>query len=276
MDIRSAGTVRGRSAGIGIVAAALLLTAGCATTVAGQPTTGSAVGRVGTSIPPVISENTGGTVESTPAATGAPQTDTAAPGTEGPTSSSTTSSAPATAETGTAAPTSGQPPAGTATSSAGAKGVPPVAPGKLRKTIGQAGGISDTKNIRTFNFTVTAIEPDYRSHCTDPATKQANGGTLIAVKISYQVLPNYKTADGLISLTPAVWSVRTVDGTVYRGLSTTSSKACLKTGLLPNRPLKAADKGSGWVVLESPARYGVLQLTEPNVDGGWEWIIPGS
>lgn len=74
-----------------------------------------------------------------------------------------------------------------------------------------AAATAAAKNIRTFNFTVTAIEPDYRSHCTDPATKQAKGGTLIAVKISYQVLPNYKTADGLISLTPAVWSVRTVD-----------------------------------------------------------------
>ncbi len=151
-----------------------------------------------------------------------------------------------------------------------------MAPGNLRKKIGQSGGISNADNTRTFNFTVTAIDPDYRSHCTDPTAKQAKGGMLIAVKISYQVLSTYQASSGAISLTPEVWPVRNAAGTVYKNMSTASSKACLKTGLIPNRLLEVGDKGAGWVVLESTARYGVLQLTEPNVQGAWEWVIPGS
>ncbi|MGI8418805.1 MAG: hypothetical protein ACR2P2_21930 [Nakamurella sp.] len=301
------------------MATAVLLAAGCATSIAGQATIGSAGG---TTIPTVVSQDSGGLATRLPSDSDGPQTDTAgletaATGTdtdtdtEAPDTAGLDTGAPDTAATDTGAPASTEAPdthvsspppstpqtqpapsapatsstakstgpsttAGTAKPSGGTKGVPPIASGNLRKKVGQSAGISDADNTRTFNFTVTAIDPDYRSHCTDPAAKQAKGGTLIAVKISYDVLSTYKTASGAISLTPDLWSVRTADGTVDKSLSTAAAKACLKAGLGPNRPLKVGDKGSGWVVLESTARYGVLQLTEPNVRGAWEWVIPGS
>lgn len=307
------GTARARHGRlVAIATAVLLLSAGCATSIAGQATAGS-TREQGTSIPTVVSQDSGGPVQSVPSESGGPQTDAAGPETAATDTSDTAGSdtgATDTAATDTEAPAStgapdtdvsSQPPstqvtqpapskpatstvksaspttpAGTAKPSGGTKGVPPVASGNLRKKIGQSGGISDADNTRTFNFTVTAIDPDFRSHCTDPTAKQAKGGTLIAVKVSYDVLSTYKTSSGAISLTPDLWSIRTAEGTVYKGLSSASSKACLKAGLVPNRPLKVGDKGSGWVVLESTARYGVLQLTEPNVRGAWEWVIPGS
>lgn len=247
---------------------------GCATTVAGKALAGPSTG--GGQSPPVVqstdkTEQTDDTEQTDTA-----QTDDTSASTQESTPESTAESTPKSSPESTRATTVAPPISSPSRTSAatGGKGVPAPRSSTLRKNIGQQAGITDEAGTPTFTFAVTAIDPDFLAKCN--GTKAKKNNFLIGVKVVYEVLPEYAADQGAVELTPKWFSVRTADGKEYNELGTAQATACQQSGAVPNRALKVGDKGSGWVVLDSPVRYGALALTQEKLDGNWEWIIPGS
>lgn len=92
------------------------------------------------------------------------------------------------------------------------------------------------------------------------------------------MLDTYTPAeDGQILLDEAAFHIRDPANTVSDDLDSPAAETCLTEGVMPDRPLKKGDRGAGWVLLDSPSPYGVVQLTQASIGkGGWEWVIPGS
>lgn len=253
-----------------------MLISGCASTVDGA------------ALPVAGGSSTSGPVTTAPSAlnTAAPKTAAStygAPDASTPDTTDPDTAAPPTAQESTARATTERettPPKPTAIDQ-GPKGVPDPTKDHLRKKIGQDAGIVvpiDGVDTRILTFMVLDIDPDMGSKCDDPKSSP-RGAALIGVQIKYRVQKAYRpTEDGAIAFARESFTVKDAKGGFYNYTGSPTAKKCLSKGLLPADPLKPGDSGTGWIVLDSAVRYGVVQFGLASLEGisGWEWVIPGS
>lgn len=147
--------------------------------------------------------------------------------------------------------------------------------GNLIKNIGQPAGMADANGDQSVNFAVTDIKKNLKCNTGYPA--KADNGHLIAVKMDVEVKKNFADPDYPGETFPthsSAWKFISANGTTFNGdLGTDGAFNCLDDKqTLPSEGIGPAQKASGWIVLDVPAKTGTL-IFDYYGTGGWEWEL---
>jgi len=145
--------------------------------------------------------------------------------------------------------------------------------GNLIGHIGDIGSLSDriTGKVET-KFTVDAITP---ITCTEPYSRAAENGQIIAVTITAETTPELaQSSNPNFHLSSYDFKFIADNGTTFTGnLGTASTYSCIPDAEeFPSAGMGPAEKLTGKMVLDLPAAHGVLVM-KGNYGSGFEYTF---
>jgi len=164
------------------------------------------------------------------------------------------------------------PPAPAATSAAAPSTPTPStnARGNLAKKVGEIASITGTDGKTLVTFTVTKIEPNFK--CTDKYASASENGNFIAITMDITTSKDLASSDVRnLYMSGSSFKVIGPDGTTENDSSTAATYSCISSKQEVPGMIGPGEHVVGMVVLDSQYKSGGLALTQPFMDGGWEW-----
>lgn len=145
--------------------------------------------------------------------------------------------------------------------------------GNLIKEVGQKAGVVDPAGNTLIDFTVTAIEPDFK--CTSKYADPAKHGHFLAISLDITTSSDWNSDEAWMDFQSSAWSVISPEGKTEND-SSGQGYMCVDNSEAVPHQIGPGEHVEGKVILDTAYTSGAIVLKIPGQStGGWEWSFSG-
>ncbi|WP_270256719.1 hypothetical protein [Kocuria marina] len=148
--------------------------------------------------------------------------------------------------------------------------------GNVMKRVGESASITinGQESTPVVNFVVNGIEVDPK--CTNPYAEKPENGHFVTLDVSAETGPREQFQQAFqgseYMFNPFDWKFITPSGTTANSVASTPAFSCL-TQAEQISEMGPAERATGKIVLDVPAKTGTLIYAPGFVDQAWEWKL---